>query len=257
MCSDPESPNTSPSDGADCGEDTAACPQCEYWTQDHTTEVSRAMSDYAVSSQHPGFSNSFRFEAKLSSGEILITMIMEWGNLHADLTEAHKTAIKTAFKGEVVNGWSNKHSVKVTDPICGEKTLPIKFRVLWKPDDTTDSRNYRINATKVGQRSNVGPGYSNIDHDDDLDDNAWTLKHEFGHMMLLPDEYFLGGVTSATIDWQKADGTAETINLEPGSGVMQVRGDTTIHKRYLYFAAIEAQTLLRAKSGRDVICETV
>ena len=104
------------------------------------------------------------------------------GTLGANLTNAHKTAVKNALKTNAANAWSNKHSVKVTDPICGEKTLPVRFRVLWKPDDTTDARHYGINLTKSGTRASVNSNFADFDHDDGLADNSWVFKHEFGHL---------------------------------------------------------------------------
>jgi hypothetical protein len=257
MCKDPKKPDALPGDGTDCAHDTVECPHCQYWSQDHSTEVSRSMNDYAVSSQHPGFTRQYRFGARLSSNEIMITLVLEWGTLGTNVTNAHKTAVKNALKTGAAGAWSNKHSVKVTDPICGEKTLPIRFRVLWKPDDTTDARHYRINLTKSGTRSGVDANFADFDHDDGLADNSWVLKHEFGHLFLLPDEYFYSGVTSGTITYKKADGATDVVTMEPSSGIMKARGDLNFHKRYYYFAAIEAQALLRSKSGRNVVCETI
>jgi len=257
MCNDPESPSGSAGDHADCDSTTEACPHCVYWSEDHSTEVSRSMNDYAVSSQHSGFTRQYRFAANLSSDEIMITLILEWGSLGPGLTEAHKRAIQNALKTDCASAWSNQHSVRVTDPICGEKTLPIKFQVLWKPDDTSDSRHYRINLTKSGTRSGVNDDYADFDHDDGLANNSWVLKHEFGHLFLLPDEYFYSGVSSATITYQLADGTTQVVTLEPSSGIMKARGDLNFHQRYYYFTALEAQALLRTASGRNVVCAIV
>ena len=45
--------------------------------------------------------------------------------------------------------------------------------------------------------------------------------------------------------------------MEPSSGIMKARGDLSFEKRYYYFAAIEAQALLRSQSGRNVVCKTI
>ena len=80
MCKDPASPSSNPGDHADCGDDTQSCPQCRYWSQDHHTEVSRSMNDYAVRASTPGSPASDRFEARLSSNEIRISLVLEWAH---------------------------------------------------------------------------------------------------------------------------------------------------------------------------------
>ena len=66
------------------------------------------------------------------------------------------------------------------------------------------------------------------------------------------------GVTAATVDYKKADGTSESITLEPSSGnIMYLDGDTTYLNRFFYFTAVEAQELLHTQSGRSIVCEIV
>ncbi len=138
---------------------------------------------------------TFRPEANLAAGNVTVTQVYEWGTLDGALTEAMKTAVRTALKNDVAAAWSDKHSIKVTDPVCGEKTLSLRFRILWKPGDTTDARHYRVNLQKAPRRSGVS--HPNIDLDRDLGGGAWTLKHAFGHTFGMPDEHLYSGVTAA------------------------------------------------------------
>ena len=257
MCDDPADPTTGPGAHGDCDSDTEPCPHCEYWNQDHVKEINIMDDRYRVSSQTHARRKVYRFEGNLASMNATVTIILGWGTIGANVTDAMKTAVKTALQNDVTAAWSGKQSVRVTDPICGEKTLPINFRVLWNPDDTTDSVHYSVDLEKEPQRSGVAHPTFTLDHDADLDDDAWTMKHEFGHAFGMPDEYFYSGVTEATIEYKRADGSSETINLEPAASLMQTRRNTSVKKRFAYFAEIEAQALFREKSGRDVVCEIV
>ena len=257
MCDDPADPTAGPGAHGDCDSDTESCPHCEYWNQDHVKEINIRQAKYADSSQSSSNRCKFRFGGNLASGNITVTFIFNWGAIGGDVTEEMKTSVKTALQNDVAAVWSGKHSVRVTDPICGEKTLPINFRVLWNPDDTTDSEHFSVDLEKEPRTSSVAHPTITLDHDADLEDDAWTLKHEFGHAIGLEDEYFYSGVTEATIEYKRADGSSETIDLEPAASLMQTRGNTSVKKRFAYFAEIEAQALFREKSGRDVVCEII
>jgi type VI secretion system secreted protein VgrG len=218
-------------------------------------EIDTQDDRYTVSSQIGSARTKYRFGGNLASGNITITFVLKWGTIGATVTEAMKAAVKSALQTQVTAAWSGKANLRVTDPVCGEKTLPINFRILWNPGDTTDAEHFTVDLEKEPRRSSVAFPKFTLDHDADLNDEAWTLKHEFGHGFGGQDEYFYSGVTSATIQYKRADGTSETITLEPAASLMQTRGNTTVEKRFLYFVEIEAQKLLREKSGRNVVCK--
>lgn len=256
-CDEPQDPATTPGAGTSTDSCTGTCPHCEYWNEDHVKEIDIRDDRYRVSSQTHARRKVFRFEGNLASGNVTVTIILKWGVIGGDVTDAMKTAVKAGLQSDVAAAWSGKNSVRVTDPICGEKTLPINFRILWTPGDTTDSEHYSVDLEKAPRRSGVAYPTFTLDHDADLNDNAWTLKHEFGHAFGMPDEYFYSGVTAGTIEYKRADGTSATITLEPAASLMKTRGNTSVEERFAYFAEIEAQDLFREKSGRDVVCEIV
>jgi type VI secretion system secreted protein VgrG len=186
-------------------------------------------------------------------------LIFKLGNMDPALTADQITRVKNDFRSVVGPAWSNKFSVKVTDPVCGEKTLPILVRVLWNPDDTSDTHHYTVDVTTASITANVTGTVVSLGYQDDVVDNGgWVMTHEFGHTFGLPDEYFYASVTSASVTYKLADSCTETITLEPpDDSIMQTNANTTILKRFFYLAAIEAQELFRRTSGRSVVCEVV
>lgn len=237
---------------------TEPCAQCVYWNQNHTANYSGPDSKFVTSTQIAAVDVAFRLEANLGAGNITITSIFNWGTVAADVTDAQKTDTITQFKAKVA-GWGNRFNMKIIDPVCGEKTLPIRFRLLWSPDDTTDTAPYRVNLYKTYPRAGVTGWNVDIGYDSDVTpDSAWVLAHEYGHTLCLPDEYFYAGVTSATAVYKKADASTESVTLEPSANnIMKTHANTTYLKRFFYFTAIEAQELLRSQSGRNVTCEVV
>lgn len=235
-----------------------ACPDCAYWNQCFKIDYNGPDSKFVVSSQFSGTSVAFRLDANLGAGNIAITSIFKWGTIAADITNDEKADTITQFKARVA-GWSNQYNMKIHDPKCGEKTLPIRYRLLWSPDDTTDSAAFSVNLYRTYPRAGVTGWDIDIGYDSNVKkDSAWTLAHEYGHTLCLKDEYFYSGVTAANITYKKADGSSDIVTLEPSSpNIMYKYGDTTYLKRFFYFTAIEAQELLRAQSGRSVTCEIV
>jgi hypothetical protein len=258
-CSPPKQPSSSPDSHDSCQSSAHTCPQCDYWHQDHTKEIEASTDKYRTSTQSAARTKKYRFNGNLASGNITITLIFKLGTIDAALTAEQRAKIVADFKAVVGPAWSNKHSIKVTDPICGEKTLPVLFNVLWNPDDTADTHHYTVNVTTAPITANVSGSVISLNYADDVvADGGWVMTHEFGHTWGLPDEYFYSGVTAATITYKRADGTTEQITLEPSDdSIMRSHANTTILKRFFYLIEIEAQELFRSKSGRDVICEVV
>lgn len=256
-----ERPPTPPSSGgggtpASCT--TEPCPLCVYWNQDHNNDYNGPDSKFVTSTQFSGQTVAFRLEANLAAGNVTVTSIFKWGTVAADVTNAQKTDTITQFKAKVA-GWSNRFNMKIVDPVCGEKTLPIRFRLLWSPDDTATAAPFSVNLYKTYPRAGVTGWIVDIGYDSDVTpDSAWVLAHEYGHTVCLKDEYFYSGITTATVVYKKADGGSDRIALEPSAGNIMFRhADTTYLKRFYYFTAIEAQELLRRQSGRNVTCEVV
>ena len=152
MCGTPSNPATGTGAHGHCDSDTAECPHCEYWNQDHVVEIDTQDDRYTVSSQIGAARTKYRFGGNLASGNITITFVLKWGTIGGTVTEAMKTAVKSALQTKVTAAWSGKANLRVTDPVCGEKTLPINFRILWNPGDTTDAEHFTVDLEKEPRR---------------------------------------------------------------------------------------------------------
>jgi hypothetical protein len=232
--------------------------ECEYWHKNHRVDYSGPDSKFVTSTQIAPVDVAFRLEANLAAHTIRIVSIFKWGTVSAHVTNAQKRRTMRKFKARVA-GWSGRFRMKITDPVCGVKTLPILFRLRWSPNDTSHAAPYKVNLHKTYPRAGVTGWDVDIGYDSDVTpDAAWVLAHEYGHTLCLPDEYFYGGVTAATVVYKKADGGTRSITLEPtADNIMKTHANKVYKKRFFYFAAIEAQELLRTKSGRQVTCEIV
>lgn len=232
--------------------------ECEYWRQNYNTDYRGPDSKFVTSTQIAAVDVAFRLEANLRYRNVKITSIFRWGTVAADVTSAQKRRTIRKFKSKVT-GWGGRFRMKITDPSCGEKTLPIRFRLLWSPQDTSDTAPYQVNLYKTYPRAGVTGWNVDIGYDSDVVPNAgWVLAHEYGHTLCLPDEYFYANVSSATVTYKRADGSSDGISLEPiDDNIMKTHADSVYLKRFFYFAAIEAQDLLRRESGHNVTCEIV
>jgi type VI secretion system secreted protein VgrG len=233
-------------------------PDCDYWKKNHKVDYSGPDSKYVSSTQIATRDVAFRLEAKLAARQIQITSIFTWGAIGAGVTAKQKSKAMRRFKNRAAL-WSGRYRMKVDDPVCGTKTLPIRFRLLWNPDDTPDAPPYRVNLSASYPRANVQGWNVNIGFKEDVKaDKSWTLTHEYGHTVSLPDEYFYTAGVPATVTYKKADASTEVIALEPANdNIMKTYGNMKFKMRFFYFAAVEAQELIRKQAGRNVTCEIV
>src|SRR5262245_15287703 len=74
------------------------CGACDYWNQDHTTEVNCNDDKYLDSSQLDVTPVKYRFEGNLAAGNIQITLIFQLGNLDSALTPDQITRVKNDFR---------------------------------------------------------------------------------------------------------------------------------------------------------------
>lgn len=233
-------------------------PECDYWRKTHKSDYNGPDSKFVTSTQISPVSVAFRLEVNIVRRKLRIISVFKWGTVASDVNKRQKRRTIRMFKAKVA-AWSGRYKMKIVDPECGKKTMPIMFRLQWSPDDTKSSAPYKVNLYKTFPRAAVTGWDVDIGHDSDVVPNAgWVLQHEYGHTLCLPDEYFYGAVTSATVVYKKADGSNKSITLEPANNnIMRTHASWRFRKRFFYFVAVEAQELLRQKSGRNVTCEII
>ncbi len=232
--------------------------KCEYWPKTYTVDYSGSLSKHNSSTQISAWNIAFRLEVNAKMRRCRVISIFKWGAVAGDVTNKQKRRTKRKFKA-MVRRWSNRYKLKVVDPDCGTKTMRMKFKLLWSPDDTSDTATHKVNLIKNEPRAYVSGLNVHIGYNDVRDDGAWTLAHEYGHTVGLQDEYFYDAVTSATVTYKKADGSSEAVTLEPPNrNIMRTYANRRYRKRFFYYVAIEAQELLRKEAGRNnITCEIV
>lgn len=165
-------------------------------------------------------------------------------------------AQKNATAG-IEGNWNNKFRLEINDPQCGQKVLPVAFRVLW----VDDQQHYTLQIHKRYDRENVTGDVMNVS----LATELTTYAHEFGHCVGMPDEYSYTEFEE-TIRYFKPDGTLDepivchvngTSPEDLTQSIMSYAEGALILKRHGWNIAIEAQELLSKKIGRKIRCDIV
>lgn len=165
-------------------------------------------------------------------------------------------AKKNATAG-IEGNWNNKFRLEINDPQCGQKVLPVVFRVLW----VDDKQHYTLQIHKRYDRENVTGDVMNVS----LATALTTYAHEFGHCVGMPDEYSYTEFEE-TVRYFKPDGTLDepivchvngTSPQDLTQSIMSYAEGARILKRHGWNIAIEAQELLSKKIGRKIRCDIV
>lgn len=231
--------------------------QCLYQRETHVSDYNGSDSKFVSSEQIAARSVAFSLRISLWLGIVTVVSVFRWGSVESGITTAERSRTIRVFMAKV-SGWGHKFRLKVIDPECGTKTMPIGFLLRWNPDNTTKSATHRVNLVRSMNRADV-TGYNvNVGYNDVTDHSGWVLAHEYGHTVALADEYLYTPGTIPIMTYKKADGSTDRILLEPtGENIMRTHSSRNYLKRHYYFIAIEAQELLRQKTGRSVTCEIV
>ncbi|MEF2269916.1 type VI secretion system tip protein TssI/VgrG [Janthinobacterium sp. LS2A] len=165
-------------------------------------------------------------------------------------------AQKNATAG-IEGNWNNKFRLEINDPQCGQKVLPVVFRVLW----VDENQHYTLQIHKRYDRENVTGDVMNVS----LATELTTYAHEFGHCVGMPDEYSYTEFEE-TVRYFKPDGTLDapivchvngTSPQDLTQSIMSYAEGALILKRHGWNIAIEAQELLSKKIGRKIRCDIV
>lgn len=232
------------------------------WCTTHKRNVSTSNSVYQTSTQIGNSTKKYHLTVDFVANQVLVTSVFQWGSVDPAITNSQRNQIISSFGSRVASVWSNKANMRITDTTCSpnSKTLPIRFQILWNTA-TSIAPHYSVNLVPGPARSNITGLVASIDMHD-LNNRAYTLAHEYGHTIGLPDEYLYAarGVTSATVTFNRADGTSTRITLPQSGNLMSTSNNFSLLDRHFYFLEIEAQKLLRSSAGLSkggLTCEII
>lgn len=234
---------------------TAAGKCC--WCEDYSREISTTSNgNYYDLAEAPGKIKKFRagqvkykLFCRLKSREIMVEV-----RFRLSRNEENKELINKAWERMLgVNKyWGNKAKLVIDDPECGLSKLPIRFSVT--EDDSSPHRSFEIvpdtttaNARELKVQVNSGS-------------SAWTMAHEFGHVIGLADEYVADRGISHFIYYApdgSNSGYVERIpngSLPFGRNIMAASNATGMVARLFWCIAIESQSLLQQGLKRNVKC---
>jgi type VI secretion system secreted protein VgrG len=167
-------------------------------------------------------------------------------------TEMQK--VKTACIRGVDTYLNNKLKLKIEDPICGPRTLPITFKIVWVESD--EHYVFRVYGNAQREQVKGDQVYIGLATDD------LTHAHEFAHCLGAPDEYSYHDTEDEQVRYYKPDGSlgsviigkpADTNSEKPYSSIMN--DATNVEVRHGWYIAIEAASLLSEKIGRKIKCD--
>jgi type VI secretion system secreted protein VgrG len=166
--------------------------------------------------------------------------------------------VKYNFDRGVRLGWNEKFILEISDPVCGNISLPITYKVHWTESD--EHFTLDINEDIEDPRESVNFSFLNAY----INTKAWVFAHEFGHCIGLPDEYSVTRSEERVIRYYKPDGSLDRPlkGLRDGqektdgdTSIMSTRDSREIFPRHAWNIAIEAQDILSKKIGRAIKCD--
>lgn len=250
--------------GASLGRRRPARAAC--WADDHSIRISaNAHGRYYQVYGPEGAARSFSFERRFriyvplrSGGDVEVIVKLKIAPQRdrrpPGVTEADVAALKTRMEAGIEQFWNEKFRLVVTDPSCGEKSFPIRYKVAW----VTSGHDYMVNIAATSVHENVASLEMNVWKDT----NAWILAHEYAHCIGIADEYAYAD-EEWTLRYYASDGTLdETViqlpaikpESDPTATIMSTSGSTTTESRHAWPIALEAQTSLSLAIGRAVTC---
>jgi type VI secretion system secreted protein VgrG len=253
-------PPSSAGGGAPAGCAVQPCPNC--WVDDYDKDIStpsygRYSQPYKKDGTKHSYTDNVQYKiyAPLKSGPAVTVEIKFKVEALADVTAADVTSAKTKLENGLKTYWDGKFTMEINDPMCGKKSFPVKYKVVW----VSSGHHYTIKVHKTYPREGVTGDVMNVQKST----SDWTYAHEVAHCFGLPDEYSYTTDTE-TVKYYKPDGALDAAISAPPGGKSKTAADATIMSavnntktlpRHGWHAAIEVQELLSAKLGRTIKCD--
>lgn len=202
----------------------------------------------------------FRIDVPLhTAGDVEVTVKLKAvpvpGPPEAQATEHDIEAVKARMVGAIQQFWNGRFTLSVSDPQCGNRSFPIRYKVEW----VTRGQDYTMNVYPSVMRAHVQSLRLNIWKGI----SAWTLAHEFAHCVGVADEYAYDPDEAWTLRYYAHDGTLhdEVVQLppikpgtDPTATIMSTMRSTATAPRHAWPIAFEAQRFLSAEIGRTITC---
>lgn len=202
----------------------------------------------------------FRIDVPLhTAGDVEVTVKLKAvpvpGPPEAQATEHDIEAVKARMEGAIQQFWNGRFTLSVSDPQCGNRSFPIRYKVEW----VTRGQDYTMNVYPSVMRAHVQSLRLNIWKGI----SAWTLAHGFAHCVGVADEYAYDPDEAWTLRYYAHDGTLhdEVVQLppikpgtDPTATIMSTMRSTATAPRHAWPIAFEAQRFLSAEIGRTITC---
>jgi type VI secretion system secreted protein VgrG len=243
------------------------CKKC--WREDYEKEISvnpygRYNESYWPLGISHGYFRTVQYKifVHLKALNTVVVKVRFKMNPLAGVSDADAKAAKIKLTTGVNTYWNkNNYILEVDDPLCGKKTLNIRYKVAW----VTSGQHYTVDLISIPLRANVSGNVMNATTKSTKKwpMTEWTYAHEFAHCVGLPDEYSYKKFITGTVKYYKPDGTLDAAIIAPPNGkdtnapdatIMSSSHNTTTLKRHAWNIAIEVQELLRSKLGRAINC---
>lgn len=249
----PQAPATDP---------TFQCKSC--WDKDYEKEINVNASGRYYNRYQGSVVNNYSERAKYklsiplkSGGDVTVTIRFKVAIARA-ATPADAAIAQANLVTAVSGTWNGKLNLRINDPCCGEKTLPIRFvaeiveanqHFTLRVYDNYDFPEVTNTALKIASNS-----------------DPWVYVHEFGHCFGLTDEYGHTPQLLESVKYYQPNGKLGSsirapylgkIDTSPEANIMSTHGNYTVVKHHGWPIAIEARKLINAGKSRTITCEIV
>jgi type VI secretion system secreted protein VgrG len=265
---------------------TLSNPVC--WIEDYETEISaQSYGRYYIASNLQGgkkgyqhkISSRYKLYIPARSGTDLIVEVRcaaehvdsksgkTTSEKNAKLTysESRLESAKAEFVKAVEMTWNHQFSMLISDPECGVKKIPIKYRIIWvDPEQKNDEIHYTVYFHDSEIHEHVGQNYVDLNYSTTKE----TFAHEFIHLLGVPDEYGKPKGSASLVQYYQPDGKLAPNMVVFSKGfkkqenderwnIMSSNDSLKTEIRHAWNIAIETQGLLTNKTGRQIECSIV
>ena len=260
----PASPSFEPNDEGQYTSPTGVC--C--WCEDYEDECRPLANSQYYRRTHSGIQETgsnqkwFKLFVMLKSGYIKVQVRF----LYLPDGPTTEDEGNRARKGltEAAQSWTGHIAIRIVDPQCGERVLPVEFEAL----PVVSGQHYTVTVFQwmPPEHQVESQQRAHVEHDQvrllTTTTREWTFTHEFAHCVGLPDEYGRSAEVER-VTYMTPQGPPDTpIDIDAlGAGsrrqdlnVMSTHGQYKRCKRHGYFIAIEAQKLLTRVLQRPIRC---